>query len=334
VLSGQDGDDVTRHATRPAGEQDHRHLLDRVPGWAGRARVLHSLEGGITNRNLLVDVDGERFVLRLTGVDTHLLGIDREVERIASTRAADLGVAPEVFAFIEPERYLVTRFVPGDAISASTLRDPDVLAHLAPMLRAFHESGPLPGAFDCFRIPETSATNARARGVTIPGELDAALDRAREIEAAFAASPEPRVPCHNDLLNANFLRDIGGTTDRIWLLDWEYAGMNERSFDLGNFSVNNELDDDADAVLLTAYFGAVTPRRLARLALMKIMSDLREAMWGVVQQGISTLDFDYVGYAAKHFDRLLGNASAPGYRALLDDAAVPDPSDPMRPTED
>lgn len=302
---------------------DHQELLDRIPGWAGRAHIIGALDGGITNRNLLVDVDGERFVLRLTGADTHLLGIDREVERIANTRAAELGLAPPVFAFLEPERYLVTRFVVGEPVPADVMRESAMLTRVAAMLREFHESGPLPGAFDCFLIPEASAANARARGVPIPEAYRAALERAREIEAAFEASPEPRVPCHNDLLNANFLREQSETHDRVWLLDWEYAGMNERFFDLGNFSVNNELDADGEAALLDAYFGAATPRGLARLALMKIMSDLREAMWGVVQQGISTIDFDYVGYAQQHFDRLLGNASVAGYRSLLDDAARP-----------
>ncbi len=301
-------------------DPDVQGLLDRVPGWSGRARVVGALEGGITNRNLLVDVGGERAVLRLTGVDTHLLGIDRNVERVAHERAADLGIAPGVVAFLEPERYLVTRFVPGAAMPVEGMGDPEVLDRIAPMLRTFHDSGPLPGSFDCFRIPEASAANARERGVRIPDAFDRAMVRAREIEAAFDASPEPRVPCHNDLLTANFLRDGA----RVWLLDWEYAGMNERFFDLGNFAVNNELGEPGEVALLTSYFGAVTGRGQARLALMKIMSDLREAMWGVVQQGISTLNFDYVGYAAKHFDRLLVNAAAPGYRAHLDAAALPD----------
>jgi thiamine kinase-like enzyme len=299
-------------------------LLDRVPGWAGRARALDTLDGGITNRNLLVDVDGDRFVLRLAGKDTELLGIDRAVERVAAERAAELGLGPDVAAFLEPEQYLVTRFVVGDQIPVAEMGAEAVLAHTAPMLRAFHESGPLPGAFDCFRIPEQSATHARARGVVVPDAFDAVMDRAREIEAAFAASPEPRVPCHNDLLNANFLRDRTDIADRFWLLDWEYAGMNDRFFDLGNYAVNNELDDDAGDHLVEVYFGTVTSRRSARLALMRIMSDLREAMWGVVQQGISTLDFDYVAYAAEHFDRLLANASRPGYRALLAEAATPE----------
>ena len=301
-------------------DDEQRDLLDRVPGWAGRARVIRALDGGITNRNLLIDVDGEQFVLRLTGKDTHLLSIDRDVERLANERAAALGIAPQVAGFLEPERYLITRFVDGGPIPIERMGDQDILDRVVPMLRTFHDSGPLPGEFDCFRIPESTAAHAQARGVAIPSAYAPAMECAREIEAAFAATPEPRVPCHNDLLNANFLLDGA----RIWLLDWEYAGMNERFFDLGNFAVNNELDTDRADALLSAYFGQATKRRRARLALMKVMSDLREAMWGVVQQGISTLDFDYVAYADKHFDRLLSNAGAPGYGALLDAAAEPE----------
>ncbi len=300
-------------------------LLARVPGWAGRARVIGTLEGGITNRNFLVDAGGERFVLRLAGKDTHVLGIDRAVERAANEQAAALGIAPEVYAFLEPEGYLVTRFVPGAAIELDEMRDPATLAQVADVLRGFHDSPAIPGVFDCFRVPEDYAGTAAARGVTIPEAYERATESARRIEAAFGASPEPAVPCHNDLLNANFLLDrSAGGGGHVWLLDWEYAGMNDRWFDLGNFATNNELDGDAEATLLTAYFGSVTDRRLARLALMKVMSDLREAMWGVVQQGLSTLDFDYVDYAARHFDRLLRHASGPGFDALLDAAARPE----------
>jgi thiamine kinase-like enzyme len=194
------------------------------------------------------------------------------------------------------------------------------------VLRTFHDSPAIRGVFDCFRVPETYARTAVGRGVSIPEAYDRADAFAARIEAAFAASPEPAVPCHNDLLNANFLLDPGleAEGDHLWLLDWEYAGMNDRWFDLGNFATNNELDAEAEHALLTAYFGSVTDRRLARLALMKVMSDLREAMWGVVQQGLSTLDFDYVDYAGRHFDRLLRHASAPGFAGVLDAAAAPE----------
>ena len=223
-------------------------------------------------------------MLRLTGKDTHLLGIDREVERAANQQAAALGIAPEVYAFLEPEGYLVTRFVTGTAIPMEQMRTPATLARLAPELRAFHDSPTIAGVFDCFRVPESYVRTATARGVRVPDAYDRAEAAAARIEAAFGASPEPNVPCHNDLLNANFLLDaVDG--DHVWLLDWEYAGMNTRWFDLGNFATNNDLDTDGEHALVAAYFGQVTERRQARLALMKVMSDLREAMWGVVQQG-------------------------------------------------
>lgn len=311
---------------------DVSHLLARVPGWQGRAHVVGALGGGITNRNLLVEVRGadrvdrvdltaQRFVLRLAGKDTELLEIRRSVEHEAATRAASLGLAPEVTAFLEPEGYLITRFVDASPLPPDELASPQRLAEIAHMLRSFHTSGPLSGDFDAFRVPFLHHEAARGRGVAIPEQFATAAEFAARIEAAFDASPEPRVPCHNDLLNANFLTD----ETQIWLLDWEYAGNNDRYFDLGNLSVNNGLDDGPRAALLGAYFGAPTPRRSARLDLMMIMSDFREAMWGVVQQGISTLEFDYVEYATTHLDRLVSAASRPGFATLLDAAAAGSP---------
>jgi thiamine kinase-like enzyme len=296
-------------------------MLARVPGWNGRAHVVGTLEGGLTNRNVLVEVAGERYVVRVAGADTHLLGIDRNVERIANERAAALGFAAAVTAFIDPECCLVTRFVDGETLTAAEVAEPRWLGRIGAALRAFHESGPLPGVFDCFRVPQQHREAAQARGVPIPPEYELAASRASEIEAAFDASPEPRRPCHNDLLAANFIASPDRRGDRLVILDWEYAGMNDRYFDLGNLATNNSLDEQAEITLLESYFGSVTPRHRARLELMKIMSDFREAMWAVVQQGISTLDFDYVDYAGSHFERLLANASAPGYGRLLADAA-------------
>jgi thiamine kinase-like enzyme len=295
-------------------------LLDRIPGWAGRPRVTEVIAGGLTNRNLRVEVDGRQFVVRLPGNETELLGIDRRVEREANERAAMLGIAPAVVAFLEPEGCLVTDFVAGRALTAEQLATPPRLRAICTAVRAFHESGALAGTFDCFRVPREHREAAESRGVRIPPAYERAAGYANEIEAAFGVTPEPRVPCHNDLNTANWIAD----GDRLWLLDWEYAGMNERYFDIGAMAANNEFDADAEQTLLAGYFGEVTPRRAARLALMKVMSDFREAMWGLVQQGISVLDVDYAEYVASHFDRLLRNASRPDYGQLLVDAATPD----------
>jgi thiamine kinase-like enzyme len=297
-------------------------VMQRVPDLAGRELALTALSGGITNRNFLVTIPDadDRYVIRLAGNDTHLLGISREVEHAATVAAAGVGVGPEVTAFIRPEGYLVTRFIDGEPISSAEVRRPPRLIQVADSLRRIHDGPAIPGIFVPLRIVDAYRALAQARGVRIPAEYQLAAAIGRRIDLACLAAPVELRPCHNDLLTANFIDD--GT--RIRIVDWEYAGMGDPFFDLGNFSVNNELSPEEDASLLAAYDGvAGAPRadRLARLTLMRVVSDFREAMWAVLQQGISTLDVDFVAYAEEHFDRLLANSSTPTFERALREAA-------------
>ncbi len=291
--------------------------MERVPDLAGRELTLTALSGGITNRNFLVSAAGQqdRYVIRLAGNDTHLLGISREVEHAATVAAAGVGVGPEVVAFIRPEGYLVTRFIVGAPVSDAAVHQRDTILRVADSIRRVHDGPAIPGLFMPFRIVEAYRALAMARGVRIPREYDLARAVSRRIELALLASPIELRPCHNDLLNANFIDD----GERIRIVDWEYAGLGDPFFDLGNFSVNHDLSPGEDAVLLEGYEGTVRPSRAARLHLMRIASDFREAMWGVLQQGISSLDVDFVAYAAEHFDRLLANASAPAFERALNE---------------
>lgn len=287
-------------------------ILARVPQWVGKDLRSSPLTGGLTNRNIRVEVEGETFVLRLAGDKTSLLGIDRPNEYAATRAAASIGVGPEVIYFIEPEGYLVTRFIAGRPIPPDEMRQPANLRRVADIVRRVHALPPIPGQFSPFRIVEDYDRIARERGVdTFPGNYAWLRARMAEVENAFLREPFTPCLCHNDFLNENFLLEEPGGAIRI--LDWEYAGMGDRYFDLANFSVNHGLADEEDQLLLQAYFGEATPRRFARQKLMRIMSDFREAMWGVVQQGLSTLDFDFRAYADKHFARLTQNFSDPRY---------------------
>jgi thiamine kinase-like enzyme len=279
--------------------------------WPGRELVLEPLGGGITNHNFKVAVDGGTYVLRIGGKDTELLGIDRSVEHGASLVAAELGVGPEVAGFVEPEGYLVTRFVEGRPIPVEEMRLADTVRRVAEVLRRIHDGPPIPGRFDSFRVVEAYAETAAAHGVTVPEDFDWAHALAGRIQAVRAGA-EP-VPCHNDLLNANFLDD-----GAIRIVDWEYAGMGDRFFDLANFSINHEFDDVSNATLLEAYAGELRDEDARALRLMRFMSDFREAMWGVVQQGISELDFDFVAYAAEHFGRLRRTAADEAFQEALE----------------
>jgi thiamine kinase-like enzyme len=274
-------------------------IAERV--WPGQAATIEPLGGGITNRNFRVDVGGKRYVLRIGGEDTELLGIERSAEHAASRVAAELGLAPEVVAFLEPEGYLVTRYVEGEVGRADVPR-------VGAALRRLHDGPPIPSRFDSFRVVETYRALAEEREVAIPRAYREASELASRIEARRRGAPLR--PCHNDLLAANFIAD----GSRLWIVDWEYAGMGDPYFDLGNFAVNNELDAEGERELLESYGSGDGEA----LVLMRFMSDFREAMWGVVQQALSTLEFDFRAYADEHFERLERTAAEPRFRAALD----------------
>jgi thiamine kinase-like enzyme len=310
----QDGyaPDVGRGLESPPLDPALRSVVQAMPGWSEAARlVVVPIPGGITNQNFRVDVDGDSFVVRLAGKDTELLGIDREAERRAAEAAATVGVGPEVIGYLPQHSALVTRFIEGEAILPEAMREPDTLARVVRAFRTFHGGPEIPATFSSFRVVERYRETAERHGVQVPPVFDELLRLSREIERAL--EPFAPRPCHNDLLNANFIR----RGERVFIVDWEYAGMGNVFFDLANFSVNHAFDDAADEALLEQYFGEVTDSRRAGLKIMRIMSDFREAMWGVVQQGISTLDFDYGDYAERHFARCLQNAHDSRYTEWL-----------------
>ena len=273
------------------------------------------LEGGITNRNFRMRIGGDDVVVRLPGKDTELLGIDRDAECAATEAAARAGVGPEVMAYLTTPPCLVTRFIPGRNLDAAEVREH--AGGVAAALRAVHAGAPLPVSFDAFAIVDAYHATAAARGARVPAGFDDLIAGAHAIRAALTDPEHDPVPCHNDLLTANFLHDGA----RVRIVDWEYAGMGDRYFDLGNLSVNNGFTERDDERLLAAYFAAAcTPRRFAALRLMRVMSDFREGMWGVVQTAISALDFDFVAYADEHLTRVAAGLADPRFPTWLEDA--------------
>lgn len=290
-------------------------VVTRLPQWQAATDISVSpLEGGITNRNYRVDAGGKSYVLRIPGANAELLGINREYEYRTQTIAGEIGLAPEVVAFIEPEGYLVTRFIEGRPIPAEEIREPKNLARIAALLNEIHSMPSIPGVFSPFMVVRSYAKIAHEHNVTFPEKFDWLISQMEDAEAAMQNTSRIQRPCHNDLLNGNFL--LG---NKLYVLDWEYAGMGDVFFDLANFSNNHELSEDEDRFLLDCYFGTVSAQALAHLKIMKIMSDFREAMWGLVQVGISDLDFDFLGYANKHFYRLLQSALNPNWESWLEE---------------
>lgn len=282
--------------------------------WPGEQAQIEVLGGGITNHNFKVIVAEGSYVLRIAGRDTSLLGIDRSVEHEASLAAAAVGVGPEVVAFVESAGCLVTRFIDGTIVPVDRMREAEPIKRVAQALRAVHNGPPLPSRFISFRVVEDYRTTAFSHGAEVPPSYAWARQIARRLERARGSFPER--PCHNDLLNANFIDD----GERIRIVDWEYAGMGDVFFDLANFSINHGLERDERRGLLAAYFGTAREEDERALELMLFMSDFREAMWAVVQGAVSELDFDFGVYAAEHFERMEATAAGPAFVSALDRA--------------
>jgi thiamine kinase-like enzyme len=262
------------------------------------------LEGGITNRNYRLRWGGRDCVLRLPGKDTRLLGIDRRAEYEATRAAADAGVGPEVIAFEPGLGCLVTAWI--EAAPAEDIRGH--IAELAELLRRIHAGPELPSRFDSLGVGSAYARVVRERGGQVPAAAEALLAAVARISLDHES-----VPCHNDLLGANVLDD----GERLWIVDWDYAGMGDRYFDLANLAVNNGFSEADEEALLAAYWGACAPAQFAALRLMRVVSDLREGMWGVLQGVISDLDFDFAAYADEHLRRGLDAVADPRFEEWL-----------------
>jgi thiamine kinase-like enzyme len=280
-------------------EADARGLAARLTCW--RVPVMpEPLSGGITNRNYRVRHRGESFVVRV-GDDIPVHQITRANELAASRAAAAAGLSPEVVHH-EPGA-LVLRFIEGRTLLPEDVRSRPMLARILPLLHRCHReverhlSGPVQ-MFWVFYILRDYAQSLREGGSQFVPELSRLLAVARELQTAVG--PIEVALCHNDLLAANFIH--GG--ERLWLIDWDYAGFNSPLFDLANLCSNNELGPEEETWLLEAYFEQpLSADLMRRYRAMKCASLLREAMWGMVSELHSSLAVDYVAYAGDYLAR-------------------------------
>ena len=267
--------------------------------WRGRVEP-EPLEGGITNTNFVVADGGEKFVVRI-GHDIPVHGVLRFNELAASRAAFAAGISPEV-VHAEPG-VLVLRFIEGKTFTPEDVRDQASLEKILPLVKRVHRELPnhLEGAalafwvFQVLRDYRRSLRAGQSRMVPELGRLEAVADELEEAVGGVRI-----VFGHNDLLAANFI-DSG---ERLWLVDWDYAGFNSPLFDLANLASNNEFADAQERWLLENYFELpVTAETWRSYAAMKCASLLREAMWSMISELHSSLDFDYVAYTTENLER-------------------------------
>jgi thiamine kinase-like enzyme len=292
--------------------------IARIPGWEEASSVrVAALPGGITNDNYRVEIDGEAFVLRICARGAGLLGIDRNREYRCTVAASRTGVAPEVVHFLPEQGIMVTRFVAGRSLSPGEIAGPEVTARVVQAMHRYHAGPAFEGSFSAHATVARYLRTARRRRAPLPDDVDGLRSQVFTVAAALRAGETIVRPCHNDLWGPNLIDD----GCRVRIVDWEYAGMGDVYFDLANFAMHHTASESGDEALLRHYFGEATDRGFARLQLVKLVAELREALWYLVALSVRGYVSDFVERARTHFDRCREGLGNPQLAAWLELAA-------------
>ena len=288
-------------------------VIAAIPAWAGRAVDAEAIAAGLTNANWKVTVDGTPHFVRIPGAATDLLAVDRANERHNTRAAATAGVGPPVLHELPEWDVFVLAWVDARTMSIETLGAPGIPTRVAEALRQLHAGPRFRDDFDMFRTTERYLRVVDERSILIPNGYRDRLDRLPRIEAALGVHPLPTVPCHNDLLAENYLDD----GQRLWLVDYEYSGNNDPTFELGNTCQEQGWEEARIRELCAAYFGEVTDALLARMRLQMIMSDVGWTLWAAIQAAISTIEYDFFGWAEERWARAQTALDGPDFEDWL-----------------
>jgi thiamine kinase-like enzyme len=278
--------------------------LDKIACLAGQERRVDDLPGGLTNHNYRVRTATHDVVVRISSPSTGLLAVDREHEWLNSKAAYAAGVGAPVVDYLPGEGVLVVGFLPG-----RTFNSADVGANLpriALAVRRLHCGPAFASRFDMFDVQRRYLGIVAERGLKVPAGYAALAPAMARVEAALNRCPEPLVPCHNDLLAANVLDDGGD----LMIVDYEYSGMNEASFELGNLVNESRLDHGHLVQIVEAYYGRVDDQLLARAELWGLAGRYAWTLWGAIQHGVSDVDHDFWEFAMERYEpaaQLLGS---------------------------
>jgi thiamine kinase-like enzyme len=289
-------------------------VLEAVPELRG-AHSVEPLAGGLTNVNYKVVSPRGAYVVRISGKDTGLLAIDRDNEAHNTRCAAEAGVGAPFVAYVPEHDSLVLGFLDGEVMDAEKLRRGDRLPAVARASRRLHGAARFLHDFDMFEIQRGYLRVVQERGFRLPDRYLEFEPHVRALEEAMRVRPEETVPCNNDLLAENFIA-VGG---EMRLIDYEYSGNNEPSFELGNIWSESNLSLAQLEQLVTEYYGQPLRNKVARCRVWGLMSKYGWTLWGSIQDGISDIDFDFWGWAMEKYDRAVAEFDGPEFEQLLAD---------------
>jgi thiamine kinase-like enzyme len=304
----------------PTGDPELRAALAKLDALAGRTYEITELGGGLTNRNYRVrttDAVADRpaadYVLRLSTNSSGLLAIDRARERTNTARAFEAGVGAPVIAAFPEDNVLVVGFLSGRTLSSPDVREAEMIPRIAAAVRTLHAGPAFDGDFDMRTIRRQYLDIVTGRGFRLPDDYLELERRVIAVEEAMARSPEATVPCNNDLLAGNFIDD--GTD--VHIIDYEYSGMNEASFELGNLASESGLDADATAALVRAYWRSESTAKLARARAWSMLARYGWTLWASIQASISAIDFDFWEWGMEKYDSVRDELYGPAYAEVI-----------------
>ena len=301
-------------------DSDLDALLDQLPVLTGQPRRIEDLPGGLTNRNVKITTATGTYVARCSTTSGNLLGIDRDNEYVNSRAAEQAGVGAPVVDYRPDLGILLVGFLEGTTLTNADLQRPEVLARVAQGCRTLHAGPRFRDRFDMFERQPAYLKAVHDNGFRLPADYLNFADDFAAVRQVLEAGDQTTVPCNNDLLAGNFVDD----GEKVWLIDYEYSGNNDPCFELGNIWGECGLSDDQLAELVTLYYGRPLRHKVARARLQGIVGKYGWTLWGCIQNGSSTLDFDFWDWAMERYTSAVAEFRSRRFAQLLIDAQASD----------
>ena len=276
-------------------EREFSQLFDKVDRLKPRTSI-QELSGGLTNRNFLIHTPAAKYVARVSSNSSSLLSIDRGSEYINSTIAGKGGIGAEVLDYLPGEGLLLISYIQGKTFAAVDVSQN--LERIATSLRGLHSLSAFDHEFNMFTTQKNYLNIVENRGFRLPAGYLNFREQVNEIHSAFQVLFAGLVPCNNDLLPGNFIDD----GEKIWLIDYEYAGNNDACFEIGNVWAEAFLPLSALEALVRAYYGQYRPEKVARAWLWALMAKYGWTLWASIQSEVSDLGFDFWEWGMTKYD--------------------------------
>ena len=287
----------------------------KIEDWKGKEVSIEPLSGGLTNTNYKVTVNGTPFFVRVPGESTELLAVDRKNEYFNSKAASEAGVGPKVLYHLPEFNVMVLEFIDGMTMSKDALSAPGMPTRMAQAIKQLHAGPRFLTDFNMFRLTEYYLKLCDERAIPVPDGYLERMSTVQQIEKAMSVKSLETVPCNNDLLAENYIDD--GKSLR--LIDYEYSGNNDPCFELGNTCQEMEFSEEQIREVCAVYFGEASDSMIARMKLNMIMSDVGWGLWAAIQEKISTIEYDFWGWAIERWGRAVEKMDSAEFPNWLED---------------